>query len=153
MTGAWLHWINDAFCRAFATAREDVVGRSRREQLVSFSRQFRDSDILEKDLLRLYDHPSEEERATWELADGRGIVRWYSRPVRDAAGRITGRLETYSKVDSELSLCGIEKESYDALPVGVFVVRDGLQIVWQNRAGAEILSNVFGLDPRETSSL
>ncbi len=148
-----VRWINDAFCRAFATAREDVVGRSRREQLVSFSRHFRDSDILEKDLLRLYDHPSEEERATWELADGHGIVRWYSRPVRDAAGRITGRLETYQKVDSELSLCGIEKESYDALPVGVFVVRDGLQIVWQNRAGAEILSDVFGLDPRETGSL
>jgi signal transduction histidine kinase len=148
-----VRWINEAFCQAFAAARQDVVGRSRRELLVPFCRLFRDSDVLEKNLLRLYDHPAEEERATWELADGSGLVRWYSRPVRDAAGRIVGRLEAYNKLDSESSLCGIEKESYDALPVGVFVVRDGLQIVWQNRAGAEILSNVFGLDPREVGSL
>jgi signal transduction histidine kinase len=141
-----VRWINEAFCQAFAVVRKDVVGRSRREQLVSFSRQFRDPDVLEKNLVRLYDHPAEEERATWELADGSGLVRWYSRPVRDAAGRIVGRLEAYNKADRESSLCGIEKESYDALPVGVFIVRDGLQIVWQNRAGAEILSGVFGLD-------
>ncbi len=65
-----------------------------------------------------------------------------------------GRLESYRKVDeNEVSLCGIEKESYDVLPVGVLVVRDGLQVVWHNRAGAEILSDVFGLDPRELSSL
>jgi nitrogen-specific signal transduction histidine kinase len=148
-----VRWINDAFCQAFGAVRKDVVGRSRRELLVPFSRLFRDPDVLEKNLLRLYDHPAAEERATWELADGRGIVRWYSRPVRDAAGRIVGRLEAYRKVDGELGPGGIEKESYDALPIGVFVVRDGLQVVWHNRAGAEILSTVFDLDPREAGSL
>ncbi|HEY3273613.1 MAG TPA: ATP-binding protein [Methanocella sp.] len=146
--------VNDAFRRLFGNGEADIVGRARRDLLVSFSRLFRDPAILEKDLLRLYDHPAEEERATWELAEGHGIVRWYSRPVRDAAGRIVGRLESWRKVDeNEASLCGIEKESYDVLPVGVIVVRDGMEVVWQNRAGAEILSDVFGLDTRELNNL
>jgi signal transduction histidine kinase len=135
-------------------SREEVIGRNRLDLLESFSRHFRDPAILEKNLLRLYDHPAEEERATWEMAEGHEILRWYSRPVRDPAGHIIGRLESYRKVDeSEAGLCGIEKESYDVLPVGVLVVRDNLQIVWQNRAGAGILSNVFGLDTRELLNL
>ena len=149
-----VRWINDAFCRTFGVGREDVVGRGRREQLEPFSRRFRDPGILEKELLRLYDHPAEEEQATWEMAESHELVRWYSRPVRDAAGRILGRLEAYRKMaGSETSLCGIEKESYDALPVGVLVVRDNLQIAWMNRAGAGIIADVFGLDPREPGSL
>jgi signal transduction histidine kinase len=146
--------VNGAFIRLFGAGGENVVGKSRRDLLGQFARLFRDPAILEKDLLRLYDHPDEEAHATWELAEGHEIVRWYSRPVRDVDGRIAGRLESYRKVDeSEVSLCGIEKESYDVLPVGVLVVCDGLDIVWQNRAGAGILSDAFGLDPRELGSL
>lgn len=145
---------NDAFCQLFGTSREKIIGRPRRALLPGFAGWFRDPSLLENSLMWLYDHPSEEEHATWELADSKGIVHWYSRPARDASGRIVGRIEAYRKVDPvEARLCAIEQASYDALPVGVFVVRDGLQIVWQNRACAEILSNVFGLDPRETGSL
>lgn len=147
-------WTNAAFGRLFGVGREGMIGRDRRETLEPFSRHFRDPAIIAEDLLRLYDHPMEEERATWELSDGRGIVRWYSRPARDDAGRIVGRIEAYRMVDpAESSLCAIEKESYDALPVSVFVISGGLQVVWQNRAGAMFISDVLGFDPREFRSL
>jgi Signal transduction histidine kinase len=145
---------NDAFRLMFGMDREETVGKSRKSMLESFSCHFIDPAALEKSLLWLYDHPAEEERATWELARDHSIVRWYSRPVRDASGRIVGRIEAYRKADErESSLCDIERESYEALPVGVIVVRDGLQVAWYNRAGGEFISDVLGFDPRELRTL
>jgi signal transduction histidine kinase len=146
--------MNAAFGRLFGVAKADIVGRPRRDSLAGFASCFRDPVLFEKSLNRLYDHPAEKERATWELADGSGVIRWYSRPARNHDGLIVGRVEPYRQVDpAEAGLCAIEQESYDVLPVGVFVVREGMQIAWQNHAGAEILSDVFGFDPREMPGL
>ena len=149
-----VRWINRAFGDAFGVRREEVVGASRRALLEPLARRFRDPDILVKNLAWLYDHPVEEERATWELAGGQGLVRWYSRPVRDTEGRIIGRIESYRQVDGEeLSRCGVEKESVDALPIGVVVVDDRLDIVWRDRYAGQIISDVLGFDPRELGNL
>ena len=146
--------INDAFTMMFGAGREEVIGKSRRSLLGAFSRRFRDPAALEMSLLWLYDHPAEEEHATWEMAEGHSIVHWYSRPVRDAGGHIIGRIEAYRKADErETSLCDIERESYEALPIGVIVVRDGLQVAWYNRVGGEFISDVLGFDPRELRTL
>jgi signal transduction histidine kinase len=71
--------------------------------------------------------------------------------TRKAASRV---VESYRKLDErEVIQCGIEKESYNALPSGVIVVGDGLQVLWYNRAGGEIIADLFCMDPRELRSL
>jgi len=149
-----IRYVNAAFGHMFGAAGEAVVGAGRTGTLEPFSRHFRDPGLFVKSLLWLYDHPFEEERATWETADGRGIVRWYSRPVRDPEGRVIGRLESYREVDSaEVGLCAVERESLDALQAGIILVDDRLQVLWHNRAGGELIADAFGFDPREMRGL
>jgi signal transduction histidine kinase len=148
-----ISWINNRFVEMSGTARENAIGRSRRDLLEPFARRFRDPDIFMKNILWLYDHPVEELRATWELAGDQGLVRWYSHPVRDAEGRIIGRMESYRKADEHDLQCGVERASLDALPVGIIVVDDALTIIQYNRSGRDFIGDVLGYDPREVRSL
>jgi PAS domain-containing protein len=148
-----ISWINNLFVEMSGTARENAIGRSRRDLLEPFARRFRDPDIFMKNILWLYDHPVEELRATWELAGDQGLVRWYSHPVRDAEGRIIGRMESYRKADEHDLQCGVERASLDSLPVGIIVVDDTLTIIQYNRSGRDFIGDVLGYDPREVRSL
>lgn len=145
-------WASKPFCDRYLAGKGDVTGQDRKALLDLQARSFKDPRLFRENLLSLLADPFRKGEAEWELSDGHTIVHLRTYPVRDEAGKLLGRVETYRDEEPGTMACLAERDVLDAIPVGMITVDEHLNLVYYNRSGADFVESRLGLATEELKS-
>ena len=104
-TDGRIQWASKSFYARFLPGVTSVLGENRNTIIEAQSRLFKDPWHFKVNLASMLGRPFEKGEAEWELADGHTIVHMRAYPVRDDAGKLLGRVETYHEEEPKAIAC------------------------------------------------
>jgi len=152
-TDGRIQWASKSFYTRFLPGVTNVSGGDRITILETQSRSFKDPRLFRDNLSAMLARPFEKGEAEWELADGHTIIHMRAYPVRDDAGKLLGRVETYHEEEPKAIACWAEQDIINSAPTGIIAVDDRLHVIFYNRAGAEFINLRLGFTPAELKSI
>ena len=148
-----IQWASKSFYSQYVPGMASIAGQDRMSILDTQAKRFKDPRLFRENLSAILVRPHEKGEAEWELADRHMIIHLLACPVRDEAGKVLGRIETYREEEPGTIACLADREVIDSVPAGILGVDDHLNVVYYNRSGAEFVYSRLGFDPRELKSI
>lgn len=145
-----ISYVNRSFSEWFRDCK-DVIGKDRKKIISLQARSFANPPVFSDLVSSLYDRPFDASKMALEMKTGQHL-HLHTRPVRDPAGKISGRIETYTfdEASPAFAACDITVRH---LPISILTVDDSFRVISYNPQGARFIDEYLGFVPDEFASL